>query len=237
MDIIKTDKISKSYGSLRALDEVSLSIERGEAVALIGVNGSGKTTLINTILGFSSSDGEPHGGFSSLLGIESKKISQKTRQLIGCISDATTPMPWARLGDLASFYGKIYENWDESLFDTRVELWNLDTSRSLTQMSKGQKRLSEFALVLATKPEILFLDEPFNELDPQHRNDLALILSKERSERQLTLLYSTHALSEIPQIAHRLLMMKKGKLVLDNEIDNLELSINETFLHYNQRSN
>ncbi len=132
--------------------------------------------------------------------------------------------------------GKIYSQWDEPLFDKRVELWGLDTSRSLMQMSKGQKRLAEFALVLATKPEILFLDEPFNELDPQHRNDLALILAEERVERKLTLLYSTHALSEIPQIAQRLLMMKKGKLVLDNEIESLELSINDTFIHHNQRS-
>lgn len=103
-------------------------------------------------------------------------------------------------------------------------------------MSKGQKRLSEFALTLATQPEVLFLDEPFNELDPQHRHDLAEILSEEQKNRRLTLLYSTHALTEIPAIAERLLMMKKGKLVVDSTIESLEHSIPDTFLRLNRES-
>lgn len=236
MDIIRTDKVTKTYDTRRALDSVTLDIKRGEAVALIGVNGSGKTTLINTILGFTSHDGSPNSGNSYIMGIESGKICSNIRQQIACISDATTPMPWARLGELASFYKKIYSNWDEKRFEELIHQWDLRRTRRLTEMSKGQKRLSEFALVLATKPEILFLDEPFNELDPQHRNDLADILSRERLERKLTLLYSTHALGEISQIAHRLLMMKEGKLVLDCEIEDLDISINETFIHYNQRA-
>ncbi len=235
MNIIQTEKVTKTYDAFRALNEVSLSISRGEAVALIGENGAGKTTLINTILGFTPNDGSPNGGMSSLLGFNSAKIPIEARQKIGCISDTTTPMPWAKLDEISSFYSKIYGKWDENLYEDQLELWKLDRNRRLNQMSKGQKRLAEFALSLATKPEILFLDEPFNELDPQHRNDLAEILSQERETNELTLLYSTHALSEIPRIAHRLLMMKAGKLVVDSEIDDLEMPINDVFIHHNQR--
>ncbi len=236
MKIIETEKITKTYDTFRALDEISLTITRGESVALIGVNGAGKTTLINTILGFTPNDGSPNGGTSSLLGFNSKDIPIEARQKIGCISDTTTPMPWAKLDEISSFYSKIYDKWDEDLYEKLLELWKLDRNRRLTQMSKGQKRLSEFALALSTKPEILFLDEPFNELDPQHRNDLAEILSQERVENKLTLLYSTHALSEIPKIAHRLLMMKSGKLVVDCEIDELDMPINDIFIKHNQRN-
>ncbi len=234
MKVIKTDLLCKTYDSLRALNRVSFSIKKGEATALIGENGSGKTTLINIILGFTASDGAPEGGSCTVLGNDSRKLTPNDRQQIGCISDSTSPMPWAKLEEVARFYRKIYLNWDDNHFKEMIERWKLNCGQRLNQMSKGQKRLAEFALTMSAKPQILFLDEPFNELDPQHRIDLAMIIREKCEQDDMTVFYSTHALTEIPSIADRLLMMKSGNLVLDSKIIDLNEDIPDTFLKYNR---
>ncbi len=92
MGVIITEELQKTYGSVTALNGVSLSVQPGEAVALIGENGSGKTTLINTILGLTAPDAPPRGGVSRLLGEKSDKLTLEHRQKIGCISDSCSPI-------------------------------------------------------------------------------------------------------------------------------------------------
>lgn len=230
MIAISAENITKSYADKKVNSHISFQVAIGESVALIGVNGSGKTTLMNILLGLTAQDCPPDGGIVHLLGEDSQKLPIAVKQQIGYISDDSSPMSWAKLGDLQSFYRTVYHNWDDSFFKYLIRQWQLEVDKRLYDLSQGQRRLVEFALVTSYSPSLLFMDEPFNSIDPLNRHLITELINKRKQETGLTLLYSTHVLSEIPQLAHRLLILHEGCLKLDSPIATLPSSISETFL-------
>jgi len=227
--VISASALTKTYVSKRAVDHFSLSVNEGESIALVGANGSGKTTLIHLLLGLTAPDSPPDGGESRIFDTPSLRLSTAHKQRIGYISDDSAPMPWARLRDLRGFYRRIYTKWDDDAFQERVREWQLDTSRRLCEMSKGQRRLAEIALVTSYAPDILILDEPFNGLDPIHRHQIARLLRRMNEERGMLLFYSTHVLPEIPKLADRLILIKDETMVIDAAISSLPESVEDTF--------
>jgi ABC-2 type transport system ATP-binding protein len=233
MHAIVAEGLTKTYGSQRAIDTLSFSVEAGEAVALIGANGSGKTTLIHTLLGLCEPDPPPHGGERLLLGRNSRGLPLSVKQETGLISDDSTPMPWARLADIQRLFAALYANWDEGLFERHIHESYLDIEKRLCDMSKGERRLAEIFLVTSYRPAVLFLDEPFNGLDPLNRRQIAQFLRAERSAAGTTIFYSTHVLPEIADMAERVVILRKGRIEADAVLSELGRTVESLFFEIN----
>jgi len=227
--VIITDKLTKNYGVLTALNEFSLTVEKRDLLALLGANGAGKTTLIRILLGLSRQEAPPDGGTANVLGYSSEKLPRSAKEKIGFISDDSSPMPWASGSAIADFYSNIYPEWDAGEFVRLTDLWHLDVRRKLHSLSKGQKRLMEFALVLSYRPQLLVMDEPFNGLDAVNRILLMDFIKKLRLERDITILYTTHVLEEVEKIADRIVIMRNGMNIFNSTVDAMEKSVENTF--------
>jgi ABC-2 type transport system ATP-binding protein len=227
--IAEITNLSKSYGSLFALKDFSLNIYKGDFIALLGANGAGKTTLIKILLGLCKQDDPPGGGSCTLFGCASSKLDRSVKERIGFISDDSSPVPWASGLAIAKFYSNIYPKWDIDMFFSLAKTWKLDTGRKLNALSKGQKRLMEFALVLSHNPEFLVMDEPFNGLDAVNRIYLMNYIKEFHSEKKISILYTTHILEEVEKITDKVLIIRNGIKVFEGRSADMEESIERTF--------
>lgn len=225
--IIRCKDIHKSYATLNALSKIEIEIEQGESVAIIGANGAGKTTLFNIMLGLL----RPTTGYCEICGVQSSMITPKIRENIGFVADHASPIPWATTSDIAKLYSSLYKKWNKKLFLENMEAWGVDAYRRMNQLSKGQKRLAEIALITATNPEVLILDEPFNGLDAVMRITIQRLLKKLQNENKMTIVYATHIITELPSIADRMIVLRYGEKLFDKKLSAFNESPEEVFVH------
>jgi ABC-2 type transport system ATP-binding protein len=227
--IIKAESLTKIYTSTKALNKFSLEVRKGEFVALLGANGAGKSTFIRIALGLESPEAPPEGGQSELFGVPSLSLKPSHLQKIGYISSDMSPVLWAPVSDIADFYSSLYHNWDCELFDSYINRWKLVKNKKLKDLSKGQRRLSEFSLIFSYHPELLILDEPFDGLDAVNRIDLQEILKGLQEKKQVTVLYTTHVLEEVHKLADRLIIIREGEKVYDQSLNGTADTIETIF--------
>jgi ABC-2 type transport system ATP-binding protein len=209
--MIQFDNITKHFGTITALQSVNLCISQGESVAVVGANGAGKTTLFNIALGLVS----PDEGRCTILGSRSNAFTPAMREQVTFVADHASPVPWASSEDIAKLYTHLYTKWNQKTFHQLTSSWNIDISRKLNALSKGQKRLAEIALVVACRPEIIILDEPFNGLDPVMRIQIQRLLRSMQQEQNTTILHATHILTEIRTLADRMVIVRAGEISSD----------------------
>jgi ABC-2 type transport system ATP-binding protein len=223
--MIQLQNISKQFGTTPALRAVNLSVEQGESVVIVGANGAGKTTLFNIVLGLVS----PDEGVCTVLGKRSTGYTSTMRQRIAFVADHASPVPWASALDIAKLYAHLYTGWNQACFDELTSAWNLDSTKRLNTLSKGQKRLAEIALVAASQPDIVVLDEPFNGLDAVMRIQIQRLLRRMQKERGATILHATHILAEVRTLADRMVTLRAGEIVFDTSLDDRSLDPVEIF--------
>lgn len=210
--VISCSNVSKTFITIKALANISLIVHRGESVALVGANGAGKSTLFNILLGLL----QPDDGTCSILGVDTEKITPDIRAAIGFIADHASPVPWASSDDIARLYSSLYLKWSNELYSELMTSWSIDRTRRLNQLSKGQKRLAEIALTAAVQPDIIILDEPFDGLDAIMRIQIQRLLRQFQKEKNVTILYATHILSEIYSVADRMIILRNGTIMHDS---------------------
>ena len=132
--IINVENLTKTYITQTALDDVSITIQKGEAVALLGANGAGKTTLFNIILGLRGFD----QGTSFIFGTPSYNVDHNIKERLGFISDDSSPLPWATGYDIANLYERLYSRWDREHFYTLMNGMDFNVRKRLTTLSKGE---------------------------------------------------------------------------------------------------
>ncbi len=211
MDVVRLDGVTKVFGSLRAVDGLSLSIRQGEILGFLGTNGAGKTTTIKMLLGFL----RPDAGSLSVLGGDPSV--PETRGRIGYMPETAYYYPYLTVRELLSLYGglcgmsraEIRKRSEELI--VRVGLAEAG-NRLLRHYSKGMLQRAGIAQALLHDPDVLVLDEPFTGLDPLARiqfRDLIL----ELKQRGKTIFFSSHELSEAELICDRVAILKRGTLV------------------------
>ncbi|UCE18812.1 MAG: ABC transporter ATP-binding protein [Gemmatimonadota bacterium] len=223
---IEVSNLSKTYITVKALRSVSLSVDRGESVGLVGANGAGKTTLLHILMGFLPFD----EGSVKILDKPSARLDAATKERIGFVAEETGLLPWATLMDMAELYKNLYPTWDEDMLDRFIDEWDIVTDKRMRSMSKGQKRLAELALCFSCNPEILVLDEPFVGLDAVMRFSVLSAMKTLNAQQRTTIFYSSHILSDIEKIAKRVIFIRGGKISLDEQIASLKSSVEETFI-------
>lgn len=211
MDVVTLDAVSKTFGALRAVNGLSLSIREGEILGFLGANGAGKTTTIKMLLGFF----RPDAGRLSVWGRDPSEPAARRR--IGYMPETAYYYPYLDVRELLNFYGGLCgmeRKGIQAAAERLIELVGLSEAggRLLRNYSKGMLQRAGIAQALLHDPDLLILDEPFTGLDPLARiqfRDLILQLKQQGK----TIFFSSHELSEAELICDRVAILKEGSLV------------------------
>jgi len=225
MDILKTNALSKTYRKTKALDGINITIHQGDIYGFIGKNGAGKTTLIRVIAGIA----EPTSGSFSLFG-ESKPsgIIKARRRMAAVVESPALHLNLSAYDNLKlqCILLGIQENHDGVIRDVlkQVDLEKLliERKKKSKNFSLGMRQRLGIAMALISKPQFLILDEPNNGLDPEGIRDLRQLLLKLNQEQGLTMLISSHMLTELSKLDTRYGFIDRGKLLREINVEELK---------------
>lgn len=207
------------HGSVKAVDSLSLSIEQGSVMGLIGPNGAGKTTTISCLLGLLI----PEEGSISIFGYDPQ--SKEAHKRIGFQSEIFHTYKFLKPRAALRFYGQLSGLRGDQLdnkIDFQLNRLGLGSARNqkVGSFSKGMKQRLGLAQALLHDPNLLILDEPFTGLDPQGRKLIADIILEEK-EKGKTIFFSSHILSDIERLCDRVTMIRKGEVIISEDIKNI----------------
>lgn len=216
MKAIQTNDLTKFYGETRGIEGLTLSVREGDFFGFIGPNGAGKSTLIRTLLGLI----KPTSGAAELFGRD--VVSSKMENLadIGYLPSDVSFYSGMKVGEMLDLAAKIrgVDCRDESL--RLCERLDLDRERRIDELSLGNKKKVGIVAALQHKPRLYILDEPTSGLDPLMQQEFFKIL-KERNSEGATVFLSSHVLSEIKKHCKSAGIIREGRLVLVDTVDNL----------------
>lgn len=214
-NVIEIEHLNKSYGEVRAVQDLSFRVKRGELFAFLGVNGAGKSTTISMICGQLKKD----GGSIRVCGEDVEKHFESISRRIGVVFQTSAldgPLsPRDNLRSRAALYGITGAAFDRR-FDALAKLLDFGdfADRPLVRLSGGQKRRIDIARALLHEPEILILDEPTTGLDPQTRRLLWDVVEKLRTEQGLTVFLTTHYMEEAAD-ADYVVILDSGRIAAE----------------------
>ncbi|MGF7047656.1 ABC-2 type transport system ATP-binding protein [Paenibacillus sp. DS2015] len=208
--VLKTVNLTKSYHGIKALQDVSVTLEFGKIYGLIGQNGAGKTTLMRLVTGLSF----PTSGSVELFGHTGEKALQIERRRIGCMIEYPSLTPNMTAKENLTFHRIMRGIPNKEVEDEVLELVGLtDTGKKKAKdFSLGMKQRLGIAVALLGNPELLILDEPINGLDPLGVVEVRNLLKKLCEEQQLTILISSHNLPELYQTATDYIIIHNGEV-------------------------
>ena len=219
-EILKISNVSKVYNNkFRALDNLSLKINKGEIFALLGPNGAGKSTLINTVCGILNFD----KGTITVDELDIKTQYRKARSLIGIVPQELNLEAFETVWDNVNYSRGLYGKppnlpYTEKLLK-ELSLWDKKNSK-LRELSGGMKRRVLIAKALSHEPKVLFLDEPTASVDVELRRDMWEVVKRLKQEG-VTIILTTHYIEEAEEIADRVGIINNGKIILVDEKESL----------------
>ena len=214
MDTIKVEKLSKKFGELIAVDDISFTVKEGEIFGLLGPNGAGKTTTLSILATLLS----PSSGKSFVNNFDVEKNKDNVRKSIGMVFQDPTLDDELTAYENMDFHGRLYgvpKEIRKSKIIALLELVELgDRKGSLVKtFSGGMKRRLEIARGLLHEPKVLFLDEPTLGLDPQTRNKLWEYIKKLNQEKKITIILTTHYMDEADKLCNKIAIIDHGKII------------------------
>jgi ABC-2 type transport system ATP-binding protein len=218
--MITVSHISKSFGDIKAVDDLSFSVSGGEIVGLLGPNGAGKSTTMRMMTGFLS----PDKGTIEIDGINVSERTIEAQRHIGYLPENNPLYKTMLVSELLSFSAEIKGiNRTElkSAFDFVVAATGIEKVfyRKVGELSKGYRQRVGMALALLHKPQVLILDEPTEGLDPNQRTEIRSLVKALAKDR--TIIMSTHVMQEASAVCSRLLIINNGKLIADGTSEEL----------------
>jgi ABC-2 type transport system ATP-binding protein len=215
---IRADGVTVRYGRKTAVEDLTLTVDRGTVYALLGRNGAGKSSLVRAILG----QLRPDHGSVQLLGEDVWLHRTRLMDRIGIVPEEADAPPEMKVRDLGWFFSRLYSRWSQSAFDERIDRFSIARNTRFGDLSKGQKKQVHLALALATSPELVLMDDPTLGLDVVARKSLYEEVIAEMADRGTTVMITTHDLVSIEAIADRVGIMDEGRMVLDEEVETLK---------------
>jgi ABC-2 type transport system ATP-binding protein len=205
---IRTAGLTKRYGSTLALDALDLIVERGEVYGYLGPNGAGKTTTIRLLLGLH----RPTSGRAELFGIDAWRDPVAAHRRVAYV--AGEPFLWPALtsAETFAFLARVHGSTDAPYRDVLVERFQLDTSKKVRALSKGNRQKVQLIAAFASRADLLILDEPTSGLDPLMEMAFRQTVL-EAKERGQTVFLSSHILSEVEALCDRVGILRRGRLV------------------------
>lgn len=217
MYAIETKGLTKYYGKARGIIDLSFRIEEGEIFGFIGPNGSGKTTTIRLFLSLLF----PTSGTGKIFDCDIVKDGPKIKKMVGFVPSEVHYYENMTVKELIEYSARFYNVPLELRFNRLVDAFDLDLTRKIDDLSMGNKKKVAVILSLIHQPRLLILDEPTTGLDPLIQNRFFDIL-KEENEKGTTIFFSSHVLSEVEKLCHKVAIIKEGKIIDEDDIDSLK---------------
>lgn len=224
--MIKLEHVTKCFGDYKALDDFSLTVEKGSIYGLMGLNGAGKTTIIKHLAGFLLPD-------EGSVTIDGEEVlgNEDIKKRMAMIPDELFFFRGYSLNDTGKYYKRIYPNWNEGRFREMIADFGLNPKANIGKFSKGMKKQAAFCLAMASMPDYLILDEPVDGLDPIVRHKLWHYIMTDVADKEMTVLISSHNAKEMEDVCNYIGILAGGKMVFEGDL--LELmpaSIEEIFI-------
>ena len=216
MNVIETEKLTKSYGSHRGIIDVDLVVQEGEVFGFLGPNGAGKTTTIRTLLDLI----RPTSGTARVFGIESSADPVAIHRRIGYIPGEFALYDRLTGSQTLEYFANLRGGVDPAYQRSLVERFDLDPSRRFKEYSKGNKQKVGVIVALQHRPELLILDEPTSGLDPLVQQTFFVTL-RETVQGGATVFLSSHILSEVEKSADRVAIIRDGRIVKIDTVEGL----------------
>ncbi|WP_078553054.1 ABC transporter ATP-binding protein [Bacillus alkalicellulosilyticus] len=217
MNVIKCENLTKCYGKLEAIQNMTFSIEENKITGLIGRNGAGKTTLLKTIAGYYQSS----SGRVQVLSKDPFNNLEVTQNMI-FVDDKMSFPPLLYLGDILNAAADFYENWNEELARGLFEYFSLSRKAYHEHLSKGMKSTFNMIIGIAARCPLTMFDEPTSGMDAAVRKDFYRALLKDYLQHPRTIVLSSHLVNEIEDILEDILLIKEGEVLLHLEVDELK---------------
>jgi len=212
---IQIDGLTKDYGGTKVVDGLTINIQKGQFLGLIGANGAGKSTTLRMLVGML----DPSGGSANVLGTSIDKISHETLKRIGYVPDSLQIYRWMTVGQAIKFCKGLNPRWDDSTCQSLLQLFSLDSKKKVKSLSKGMLGKLNLLLAISICPEVLILDEPMSGLDPIAREEFLDGVLKSLSDRKCTVILSSHSIEDVQRMSDSIAILHQGKLLLHEETD------------------
>ncbi|MFH1662752.1 MAG: ABC transporter ATP-binding protein [Chloroflexota bacterium] len=206
--VINVEHLVKSYGDIKAVNDISFQVMQGEAFGMLGPNGAGKTTTVEIIEGLRKAD----SGHVTVLDLDVARVPAKIKQRIGIQLQAPSLLPLVTVQEILQLFASFYKH--SIPIDDILELLALKDSRKVLvkNLSGGQQQRLSVAMALINDPDIAFLDEPTTGLDPQARRSLWSVIEDMRSKGK-TIFLTTHYMEEAERLCDRVAIIDHGQII------------------------
>ena len=212
-ELVRCTNLSRSFGEVRALDNVNLSLPGGRIVGLLGPNGSGKTTLIKILNGLL----QPSAGEVRIAG---NAPGVETKKIVSYLPDRGYFPEWMRVGDMIELFADFYADFDRVKAAEMCRVLGLDEKLPIKTLSKGTREKMQLMLVMSRAAKLYLLDEPIAGVDPAAREFIMRTILTNYSEDG-TVLISTHLILDVEQVLDEAVFLRQGELVLHESVDSI----------------
>ncbi len=218
--MIEVRKVSKSFDSFQAVNDVTVTITDKNVFGLVGTNGAGKSTVLRMIAGVYKPD-------EGIVLIDGQPVFDKmeTKRNLFFIADEPYFFNNATAEEMQKYYGSIYENYDKDQFYRYLTHFDLDKRRKINTYSKGMKKQLALLLGICARTKYLLCDETFDGLDPVVRQGIKSIFAEEISRRGMTPVIASHNLRELEDICDHIGLLHKGGVLLSKDLEEMKLNI------------
>lgn len=215
MSLLEVENISKKYHTNYALQSINFSANPNEVIVLLGPNGSGKSTLFNILAGTVTR-------YSGHVRIKGERPGPYTKGLVSYLPDRFYLPEFTTPKEAIKLFNDFYGDFDAVKANHLIEVFQLDLKTPVKKMSKGMREKLQIALVMSRRAEVYLLDEPLSGVDPLARHEIINELFLDDAQEALIII-ATHLVSEIEPICTRALILEKGHLKLDTDIEEMRM--------------
>ena len=212
MNLIEVNGLCKNFEKFQ-LKNVSMTLEEGFIMGFIGRNGAGKSTTLKTMLNLMKSD----GGTIQLCGLSNPRDEIEIKNQVGYVFGGVDFYPEAKIGRITDVTKSFYKEWNEELYKSLCERFEIDQNKKFKHLSAGMKVKYSVAVAMSHNPKLLILDEPTSGLDPAARDDLVLLFQEFIEDGQHSILFSTHITSDLEKCADYITYIKQGEILASTD--------------------
>ena len=229
-EMLKITNLTKQFKRIKAVNNISLEVQKGDVYGFLGPNGAGKTTSIRMIMGII----KPDNGNIKLNGLDINKIDRKK---LGYLPEDRGLYQKQNLSEILYYFGCL-KGLEKKDSKNRANLWlerfNLDDQRGrkVEELSKGNQQKIQFIIALLHDPHLIILDEPFTGLDPVNQILLKEVI-KEKQEEGKTIIFSTHQMEQVEKLCNNICLINKGHILLEGPLSEIRKSHSEDAIELN----